>query len=69
MRMRMNKRMMGALWSALIRLASLVVMIPTEPDEPIPLTVTKSAIIRNVKSIEIGIPLMLEKKRISVRGK
>ena len=69
MQMKTKKMMMRALRSALIQLAGLVVMILTEPDELIPLTVTKRVIIRNVKSNRIGIPLMLEKKRISVQGK
>ena len=69
MQMRMNSMMMGALWSALIQLAGLVVMILTEPDKPIPPTITKSVIIRNVKNIVGGVPLMLEKKRISIQGK
>ena len=67
--MKTNKMTKKMLRFALIRLAGPVVMILTEPDEPIPLTITKSIIIRNVKKIETGIPLMLEKKKISAWGK
>ena len=69
MQMRMNRMMTGVLRSALIQLAGLVVMILTEPDKPIPPTITKSVIIRNVKNIVGGIPLTLEKKRISIQGR
>ena len=69
MQMIMNKTMEMTLRSALIRPAGPVVMIPTEPDELTPRTVTKSVITKSGKKIETSVPLTLEKRKISARGK
>ena len=62
----LKRMMMTPLWVP-TRLISRVVMIRTEPVEPIPLTGIKGATSGNTKRAGVSIPPMLRRKRTGVR--
>ena len=63
-----KRMMMMPLWVPTQHI-SQVVMIPTEPIEPIPLTGIRGATSGNAKRVMAGVPPMLKRKRTGVRVK
>ena len=66
---KMGMGMEMTLQYAPIRLADQAVMIETKPIGQIPRTVTRSVTRKNARRTGTDVPLMLERRKISIQGR